>query len=566
MMSATAPERPTAAGTLVASLRAHGTDRVFCVAGESYLPVLDALYDTPLIDVVTCRHEGSAGFMALTEAKLTGRAGVCLVSRGPGATNAAIAVHAARDDAAPLILLVGGVASGEADREAFQDIDCARLFGGLAKATWTVREPAKAGEFVARAFRVAESGTPGPVVLALPADVLGQADPVGIPAARTAPSELGCAGSALKAVRELLSTARRPLVLAGELLDTAVGRARLRDVAQRHVLPVVTANKYQHLLPNRHPSYAGHLHNSTQADQLAALDQADLVLAVGSRLDSVTTQGGKFPAAPMPRQPLVHVYPDAERLGARHQVASGFALDPVPFLDRMLRWPARNPGGRRRDWVAQLHQIEVGQSAWQPLRADDGVVFGIVAASLDELTDGDVTIIVDSGTFTSWIYRYVRFGTRGRLLGISSSSMGFGVGAGVSAALRSDDVPTVVIIGDGGFLMNPGELITACSRNLHVVYVVANNGSYATIRQHQERVYPGRNIGTDLANPSFAAMADAFGALGLEAHTAEEVGPCLATALECGRPAVVEVRTSLRHITAWRVLDGRTLAPSRSRT
>jgi acetolactate synthase I/II/III large subunit len=546
---------PTAARALVATLRAHETDRVFCVAGESYLPVLDALYDTPLIDVVTCRHEGSAGFMALADAKLTGRAGVCLVSRGPGATNASIAVHAAAEDATPLILLVGGVGSRVTDCEAFQDIDCGRLFGGIAKACWTVRDPGRVGEFVARAFRVAESATPGPVVLALPADMLGQACPGDTPAQRVAPARLTVAGPDLEAVRGLLAAARRPLVLAGGRLDTPAGRVLLRDAAQQHSLPVVTANKYQHLLPNRHASYAGHLSNSTQADQLVALGQADLILAIGTRLDSVTTQRDRFPA-PRPGQPLIHVYPDAARLGARHQAACGLAMDPVPFLEELSCWPAADPGGTRRAWVTHLHQIEAARSAWHPVHAEDGVVFGSVVASLDELTGGDVTIVVDSGTFTSWIYRYMRFGARGRLLGISSSSMGFGVGAGVSAALRADDVPTVVVTGDGGFLMNPGELMTACSRGLPVVYVIANNGSYATIRQHQERAYPGRQIGTDLANPDFAAMAEAFGALGLTARTDQEVRACLATALDCDRPTVIDVHTSLRYITAWQLLGG----------
>lgn len=552
----TVPAPGAAARTLVASLLAHGTDRVFCVAGESFLPVLDALYDTPSIDVVSCRHEGSAGFMALADAKLTGRAGICLVSRGPGATNAAAAVHAAGEDATPLIVLVGGVAADNTDRESFQDIDCARLFGGMAKAVWTLRRPALAGEFVARAFRLAESGTPGPVILTLPVDVLEQAGPAGAPVGRSVPAGLVPAVPELRAVGKQLAAARCPVLLAGERLDTAAGRDLLLRTAEHHRLPVVTANKYQHLLPNRHPCYAGHLHNSTRADQLAALNEADLVLAVGTRLDRVTTRDDQFPASGGAFQPLIHVYPDAARLGARHDLRAGFAMDPVRFLAELARWPAADDSGARREWVARLHELEAGRSVWHPVLSDDGVVFGAVAASLNELTAGDVTVIVDSGTFTSWIYRYLRFGPRGRLLGISSSTMGFAVGAGVCAALRATDTPTVVIIGDGGFLMNPGELITACARRLPVVYVIANNSSYATIRVHQERAYPGRRIGTDLANPRFAAMATAFGALGLVARTPEAVGRCLATALASDGPAVVEVPTSLRHVTAWRQLDG----------
>jgi acetolactate synthase I/II/III large subunit len=558
-----APAPPVTAGhTVVTSLRAHGADRVFCVAGESYLPVLDALYDTPDIDVVACRHEGSAGFMALADAKLTGKAGLCMVSRGPGAANAAIAVHAAAEDASPLILFVGVVTASAADREAFQDVDCARMFCGVAKAVWTLRDPGAAGEFVARAFRTAESGTPGPVVLEMPEDVLGQPDPRGIPTRRAPTGTFAPALSELGRVRELLATARRPLLLAGERLDTAAGRALLRRVAERHHMAVVTSNKHQHLLPNLHPNYAGHLHNATQPDQLRALDQADLVLAVGTRLDTVTTRGHRFPASPRPHQPLVHVYPDAARIGAYHQPECGFAGDPVAFLDQLMRRPPGpvgpgglgGPGRSRAAWVADLHRLENDRAVWSAERCGDGVVFGAVATALNQLTSGEATIVVDSGTFTSWIYRYVRFGERGRLLGISSSAMGFGVGAGISAALRSRGEPVVVIIGDGGYLMNGGELITACSRRLPVVFIVANNNSYGTIRLHQEMAYPGRAIGTDLVNPDFARLAEAFGALGIRVQQDHDTGPSLAKALACGGPAVVEVRTSLQHITAWRTL------------
>jgi acetolactate synthase-1/2/3 large subunit len=545
-MSATAPS--DAGRVLVASLRGHDADRVFCVAGESYLPVLDALRDTPEIDVVTCRHEGSAAFMALADAKLTRRTGVCLVSRGPGAANAAVAVHAAAEDASPLLLLVGGVATGAMDREAFQSLDCGRHFGGVAKAVWTLHDPDAAGEIVARAFRTAESGTPGPVVLTLPEDVLARPC-AGPPTRRTVLGPAAPEPADLERVRRLLDAAERPLLLAGAGLDGPAGRALVREVAARHGLPVVTSNKNQHLLPNRHPAYAGHLHNATLPGQLSAFQRADLVLAVGTRLDGVTTRGHRFPA---PGQPLVHVHPDAARIGAYHRPEVGFAADPVAFLRRVARWaPSR---GARADWTAGLHRIEMNKAQWHPVTAADGVVFGAVATALDELTGGDVTLVVDSGTFTSWIYRYVRFGERGRLLGIGSSSMGFGVGAGVSAALRSD-VPTVVVIGDGGFLMNSGDLITACDRGLPVVFVVANNGSYGTIRLHQERAYPGRPIATALVNPDFARLADAFGALGLSAESEEQVRPCLAKALEYGGPALVEVRTSLEHITAYRRLS-----------
>lgn len=547
--------RPTAARLLAASLAAHGVDRMFSVAGESYLSLLDALYDLPDIDLVTCRHEGSAGFMAVADAKLTGRTGVCLVSRGPGASNAAIAVHAANEDATPLVLLVGGVTTEEVDRESFQDFDAGRAFGGFAKAVWTVWEPQYLTEFLTRAFRLAESGTPGPVVLVLPENMLTRRTD-GAPARPAEVEVAEVAGSSLAKVRRMLTAARRPVLLVGSRLNRAGGREAIRAVAERHRLPVLTSNKNQHLFDNRDPQYAGHLHNNTQAAQLSAVDEADLVLAVGTRLDVITTKDHAFPGSPEPRQPLVHVYPDAARLGAFHRPEVGICADPVAFLRALADSPPIVPQGDRDAWIAKLHGVEEQKARWETVQAADGVVFGMVAAVLDDLTDGDVTIVVDSGTFTSWIYRYVRLGRRSRLVGISSSAMGFGIPAGVAAALRRAEAgtPVVAVVGDGGFLMNPSELITAVDRHLPLVVVVANNGSYGTIRLHQEREYPGRVSATVLENPDFARLAEAFGAAGFTATTNREVRACLLKALATNGPAVVDVRTSLSHITAYRTI------------
>jgi acetolactate synthase I/II/III large subunit len=553
------PRVTTAASTLVRSLIAHGVDRVFCVPGESYLPMLDVVYDVTGIDVVTCRHEGSAAFAALADAKLAGRAGVCLVSRDPGAANAASAVHAAAEDASPLIMFVGGGASTDIDREVFQNIDCGRQFGNVAKAVLTLHDPAAAGELIGRAFRIAEAGTPGAVVLMLPEDILGSPDTVAVTARRITLARTELCGEHLERVQMLLANARRPLLLAGSRVNTPTGRQLLREVSERHRIPVVTSNKNQHLMPNRELGYAGHLHNATQPSQLSALDAADLVLAVGTRLDSVTTKGRRFPAAPEPHQALVHVYPDAQQIGRYHLPTVGVSADPVDFLGQVRSWEPSGSVETRVGWLAESHEIEAAKAVWHPVEADDGVVFGAVVSTLDEMTDGQVTAVVDSGTFTSWVYRYLRFGDRGRLLGISSSAMGFGVGGGLSASLRSDQVPTVVFIGDGGYLMNSGDLATACHRQTPVVFIISNNGSYGTIRLHQELVFPGRTIGTDLANPDFARMAEAFGALGLTVNVPEQIRPCLAKALGNSGPSVIDVRTSLRHITAYRQLSS---APS----
>ncbi len=551
----------TVARGLVAALVRRGVDRVFCVAGESYLPVLDALYDTSEIDVVTCRHEGSAAFMAVADAKLTGRAGVCLVNRGPGAANSSIGVHAAAQDAAPLVLLVGHVRRPQIGRDVFQELDCAQMFGRLAKGTWVLHDPSGTEELVSRAIRAAESGTPGPAVLVLPEDILGRPFDGGVADEPWRPEWPAPAEAAVDEVERLLRTARRPLALAGAAVASPEGRATLRAFSDTHVVPVVTSNKRQSVFENRHPHYAGHLHNATPARQLALLDRADLVLAVGTRLDDVTTRGGRFPAAPVPHQPLVHVYADDGRIGVVHRPALGLACDPVALLQALALRPPARALKEREPWAHELHRYEVEKAIWRPVRADDGVVFGEVVAALDRLTNGEVAVTVDSGVFTSWVYRYLRFGARGTLLGISSSAMGFGVPGAVAAALRISDVPVVAFVGDGGFLMNGSEFATAVARALPVVVVVSNNGSYGTIRMAQEREFPGRPIATELVNPEFARMAEAYGALGLTVSDPDDAEPALRRALGHDGPALVEVKTSLSWISAYRRLNGEPAGP-----
>ncbi|HET8681209.1 MAG TPA: thiamine pyrophosphate-dependent enzyme [Micromonosporaceae bacterium] len=589
----------TAGGQVVAALAGHGVDRVFGVAGESYLPVLDALYDTPGVDVVTCRHEGSAGFAALADAKLTGRAGVCLVNRGPGAANAAIAVHAAAGDAAPLVLLVGQSKLAELDGPAFQEIDAGAVFGGLAKGVWMLRSPERAGELTARAIRVAEAGTPGPTVLAMPEDVLGRpvtgpaptrfpvvgSAPTRLAGIGSAPARLAGAGSApgleapgleapeLGEVAALLAAARRPLLVAGSRVDTAAGRRLLPQVAARHALAVAGTAKRQDLYDNTDPHYAGHLHIATPAWQRSAFGEADLVIALGTRLDSVSTRGYTVFAAPVPAQPLVHVYPDPAALGRVYQPAVGIAADPVAFLAALstLEPPPPEVVAQRRRWVHDLHEREAAEAVWGGQAAGDGVVFGAVVAALDRLTGGAAVVAVDAGNFTSFVHRYYRVRGGGRLLGIAPGSMGFGVPAGLAAALRRGsgsgdgsgggsgdgsgggvpDRPVVTVVGDGGALMTGAELATAVARRVRLCVVIADNGSYGTIRAHQERAYPGRVIATDLANPDFAAWATAHGALGLAVTSEAAVEPAIRRALDHDGPAVVAVRTSLTHISAY---------------
>ena len=547
----------TVARQIVATLRAHGVDRAFCVAGESYLAMLDALYDTltvdpPGIDVVTCRHEGSAGLAALADAKLTGRAGVALVSRGPGATNAALAVFAAAHDATPLVLLVGQSRLADLDGPAFQEVDCGALFGGLAKGVWTVRAPTRAAELTARAIRVAESGTPGPTVLVLPEDVLAAPVPgPAMPAVGQVPQP--AAVPHIAELSALLGGAARPLLVVGSGVASPAGRELVPLVADRHVTAVACSAKRQDLYDNTDPHYAGHLHLATPGWQRTALGEADLIVAVGTRLDAVTTKDYTLPRAPVPVQPLVHVHADPAAIGRVYSPTVALVADPTALLRVLSTLDGPDPQRRagRRSWVADLHAQETTQATWVDTAAEDGVVFGAVVAALDRLTAGAATIAVDAGNFTSWLHRYYRFRGGGRLLGLAPGAMGFGVPAGLAAALRHPDRQTVAVVGDGGVQMTGAELATAVARRVRLCVVIADNGSYGTIRQHQERAYPGRVIATELANPDFAAWAAAHGALGLAVTDDAGIEPALKQALDHNGPAVVTVRTSLRHISAY---------------
>lgn len=554
------PAPEPVARTLVTALRAAGVDRVFCVAGESFLPLLDGLRDGSGIDVVTSRHEGSAGFAAVADAKLTGGVGVCLVSRGPGATNAAIAVHAARQDATALLLIVGQVPRPQLGREAFQELDCAAMFGSIAKAVWELRDGSRAAEFVARAVHRARSGTPGPVVLVVPEDVCGSDRPGGevVPAS---PRILPPGTEAVDRTVTLLARARRPLLLAGGRLASDAGRDALAAAASRHALPVVCSYKHQDLFDNSDPHYAGHLSNATTPHQRRAFAGADLVLAVGTRLDPITTGSFRFPRAPGPEQPLVHVYPDPDRLGGGGTYRAELAVcaDPAGFLRVLAHRPAAGTGPERTGWLTRLTGLERELARWPAgpdATAPDGVVFGEVVSALNRVTRGEVVVTVDAGAFTSWLYRYLRLGPRGVMLGVASSPMGFAVPAAVAAALRMPDRPVVAVVGDGGFGMNGSELATAVARDLRLTVIVANNSSYGTIRHHQERRYPGREVATGLVNPDFARLAEAYGALGVAAHTSADVEAALTKAINHPGPALVEVRTSLLRISAHHPLGG----------
>jgi acetolactate synthase I/II/III large subunit len=532
--------RTRTGGQIVAdSLRANGVEAAFCVPGESYLAVLDALYDTPT-RLITCRHEAGAANMAVAYGKLTGRPGVCLVTRGPGATQASVGVHTAAQDSAPLLLLVGQVGRGVRGRESFQELDVPAVFGPMAKWAAEAGDPARLPQLLAEAFQVATSGRPGPVVLALPEDVLAATAQVA-DARPVRPVAPAADPAALARLRELLGGARRPLVIAGGPGWTGRAAADLKAVAEASRLPVAASWRSQDVLDNRSPSYVGDLGVSVNPALAERARAADLVLAVGPRLGEITTGGYRLLEAPVPRQRLVHVHPGLAELGRLYQPDLAVNAAVGPFL---AAWRSVPPA-RGDAWAAWTEAARSNYQAWaRPWPAGGAQVdLGQVMATLRERLPDDAVVANGAGNFAIWVHRYFQFRRHGTQLAPKSGAMGFGLPAALAAKVAHPGRTVVAVTGDGDFLMSGQELATAVQHELDVVVLVVDNGMYGTIRMHQERAYPGRVIATDLRNPDFAALAEAYGAAGETVTETAEFPAALDRALAAGRPAVVALKT-----------------------
>jgi acetolactate synthase-1/2/3 large subunit len=531
---------------IVAILEANGIDRVFGVPGESFLPVLDALRDST-IDTVTCRHESSAGFMALADARLGGRPGICLVSRGPGATNASIAVHTAQQDGLPLVLLVGQVAREQLRRDGFQEIDYGKMFGDIAKYVGEIADPGQTTAIMARAMNAAMSGTPGPVVIALSEDVLDQ--PVEAPAPRPLSRAATAAdGKAVSEVVRLLAAAQRPLIIAGGELAADDGRDLLRAMAERFSVPVAVSFRRHDLFANTHRLYAGDLGVSNSKAQLSAFAESDLILALGTRLGDLTTKGYSFPASPWPQQSLVHVHSDGTMVGRHFRPDVGAVCAAPSFLAALLAAAPKAAPPDRTVWIERLGGLRAEIARWHAKTATDGVVFGNVIAALAAAVDDDVMIVPDAGISASLLYRHFPFRPPQRLLATIAGVMGFGVPGAVAVAMRETRCQIVCVVGDGGFMMTGNELALAVERRLPIRIFLSNNRSLGTIRFNQERDFPGRPSATDLSGPDFAALARAFGCAALVIAREDEVVPTVAAALRHAGPVLVEVKASLSAI------------------
>ncbi|MEE7489564.1 thiamine pyrophosphate-binding protein [Methylobacterium oryzae CBMB20] len=521
----------TGAQVLVDQLRAQGVERVTCVPGESYLAVLDALRDSG-IDVLVCRQEGGAAIMAEAAGKLTGRPGICFVTRGPGATNASAGVHIARQDSTPMILFVGQIARRMRDREAFQEVDYRQMFGGVAKWAVEIDDAARIPEILARAFRVALQGRPGPVVVALPEDMLDDEAAVA-DAPRVVPAAPAPSGDDIARLRAMLAEARRPVVLLGGSRWTQGAVATLAAWAERHDLPVAVSFRRAQLFPADHPNFAGELGIGPNPALLARIREADLLLMVGGRLSEMPAQSYGLLGIPNPGLPLVHVHADAAELGRVYQPALAIEAAPETFCAALPDFEATGAGR-----AAEAH---AAYRAWSetPEPKPGAFQYGEAITWLRERLPPDAVICNGAGNFATWVHRYYRFRAFGTQLAPTSGSMGYGLPAAVMAKRSHPERVVVALAGDGDVMMTVQEFATAVQYGIAVVVVVLDNGMYGTIRMHQEREYPGRVSATELRNPDFAALARTCGGHGERVERTEEFAPAFERGLASGLPAMI---------------------------
>ena len=555
--SSSTPANRTGGQILVDQLVLHGVQHIFCVPGESYLAVLDALHDAP-IELTVCRQEGGAAMMAEAHGKLTGRPGVCFVTRGPGATNAAAGVHIAMQDSTPMVLFVGQIERSARGRDAFQEVDYRAAFGALAKWATEVDDARRLPEIVARAFSMACSGRPGPVVVALPEDMLTEradaptARPYQVMEAAPSPAQMA-------QLLERLDQARKPVAIVGGSRWSAAAVARFQDFAAAHALPVACSFRRQMLFDHQHPCYAGDLGLGVNPALLARLRGADLLLLVGGRLSEVPSQGYTLLDIPTPQIPLVHVYPDPDELGRVYQAQWPINASPTAFCAALPTQAAQAPSPQRQQAVHAAHAAYQAWSDPAPIHIPGNLQMGAVMQHLREVLPQDTVFCNGAGNFATWVHRFWPFRQFGTQLAPTSGSMGYGLPAGVGAQRLWPERTVVVFAGDGDFLMHGQEFATAVQYRLPLLVVLLDNGMYGTIRMHQEREYPHRVSGTALQNPDFAAYAKAFGGHGERVERTEDFAPAFARLRETAKatrlPALLHCLIDPEAITPGRSLS-----------
>jgi acetolactate synthase I/II/III large subunit len=556
----------TVARLLAESLEAHDVDQIFCVPGESYVGFTSAVLQRNTIRMVVCRHEGGAGYMAVADGRLRSRAGCCIVSRGPGLSNAMVSLHSAYHDATPMVMLVGQVERKDFGRLALQEQNYSRLLSDVTKLVIEVNEPEQASEAIARAFHVAESGTPGPVTVILPEDIFDEttdAEPD-----RPRPRVLaGPRAADLDRLADMLAKAERPLVLVGgalladALYDGAV-YGDLRRFAEEWMLPINPTHRRPTLFDALHPNYGGYMGIRVPPDLIKEMKRADLMVALGERLTDTVSQSYSFPAAPQPQLPLVHVWPDANEVGRVFRPDLGIAADPHEVLRALLARGAPAGAAKRKGWVEGLHAIHrrLLEKTWEP--TSDGVNFAAIVCEVDKHLAPDATVTSDAGNFGSFIHRYIGFKPGQVFLSSIVGAMGSGMPMAVAATLRRPGTQVVAFMGDGGALMMGNEIATACQYGGNPIMVISDNQMYGTIGMHSYVRYPDRPFmgGTKLTNPDFAAWARSFGAEGITIREENEVADGIARAFAVKtKPVVVHCLTSAIQMSAWRRYQGETL-------
>ncbi len=542
---------------LVAELIAQGADTVYGVPGESFLAVLDGIHEyRDRIRFVTCRHEGGAAVMAEAHGKLTGEPGICLVTRGPGAANAAIGLHTAFQDSTPMVLFIGQVARDHLEREAFQEVDYRRMFGQSAKWVAQIDDARRIPEFVARAYQEAVNGRPGPVVLALPEDMLGEV--VAAPgAARHRRVALHPGAAETADLGRRLACARQPLAMVGGPGWTRRATDDFRAFAQAWQLPVVAAFRYQDLFDNRHPLYGGDAGLGISPALARRVREADLLLAVGPRLGDATTSGYTLVEAPRPRQSLIHIHSGIGELGRVHQADLPVCATMPEACAALAALDAPAACG----WEAWRDGIAAEYAEWISRPTSGALDLAAVIRHASEVLPDGAIVCNGAGNATVWLHRFYRYrpgpeDCRRTQLAPTSGAMGYGIPAAVAAALRHPDRPVVTVCGDGDFLMTAQELATAVAHGAGFVVLLVNNGIYGTIRMHQERRFPGRVVGSDLVNPDFVAFARSFGAWARRVERTQDFASAFTEALAAGVPAVIELALDPEVITPGATLSG----------
>jgi acetolactate synthase-1/2/3 large subunit len=528
----------TAAEVLVDQLIVNGVRHAFCVPGESYLAVLDAFHDRD-IEVTVCRHEGGASMMAEAVGKATGRPGICFVTRGPGSTNAAHGLHIAHQDSTPMILFVGQIAREMKGRDAFQELDYRAAFGGIAKWVAEIDDPARVPEIVSRAFYTATGGRPGPVVIAIPEDMLTER--IAVPNAPAfEPVETWPGATDMMKLQKMLWAAERPIMLLGGSRWSSAAHAAIGRFAERFALPVATTFRRGPLFDALHPGYAGDLGIGPNPKLIERIKAADLVLLVGGRLGEIPSQAYSLIDIPGPQMTFVHVHPGAEELGRVYKPHLAIQASPTAFAAAAegLQPPAEI------GWSEGTKAAHADYLAWteQPTDQPGGVNLGAVMVWLRDNLPEDAIVTNGAGNFASWVHRFFRFRRFAQHIAPTSGSMGYGVPAAIGIKRLYPERTVVCIAGDGDFLMNAQEYATAAQYGLPIITVIADNGLYGTIRMHQEREYPGRVSATVLKNPDFVAYARAFGGFGVAIDKTEDFPAAFRAAETSGKPAVIQLK------------------------